>query len=86
MGERIKEYEDVYFKISGFIGSCTTIPQLEACLDDLVEMFRKKKFKRDVPSKKEHERMTYDLIQSVRKKKNSIRFRIHHEKKNSINT
>lgn len=79
---KLKEYEDVYFKISKIINSCDTIPQIEMCGDNLVEMFRKKKFKRDIISKKEHEAMTKELVDTIRKKKNSIRFRIHHEKKN----
>lgn len=81
MAEPIKEHEDVYFKILSIINSCDTIPQLEICGDGLVEVFRKKKFKRDPISKKEQERMTYQLIAIVSKKKNSIRFRKHQQKK-----
>lgn len=80
---KLKEYEDVYFKMERLINSCDTIPQLEMFGDNLVEIFRKKNFKRDTISKKEQERLTYQLIEIVRKKKNSVRFRIHQEKKNN---
>lgn len=78
---KLKEYEDVYFKMERVINGCDTIPQLEMFGDRLVEIFRKNNFKRDKISKKDQERMTYQLIETVRKKKTAIRFRIHHEKK-----
>ena len=41
---KLKEYEDVYFKMERLISGCDTIPQLEMFGDNLVEIFRKKDF------------------------------------------
>lgn len=79
---KLKEYEDVYLKIEKIINSCDTIPQLEMCGDNLVDLFRKKNFKRDTPPKNEQEVMAEQLEEHVKKKKNAIRNRIFHERKN----
>lgn len=80
--QKLKEYEDVYFKIEKIINGCDTIPQLEMFGDNFVILFHKKKFKRDTPSKEEHEKLTEQLSCLVRKKKNAVRNRMFHEKNN----
>lgn len=79
--EKLKEYEDVRFKIEKIIDGCDTIAQLEMFGDNLVTLFSKKKFKRDTPSKEEQESITEKLDLLVVKKKNAIRNRMFHERK-----
>lgn len=81
-----KDYESLYFKMLTIINGCTSLDHLKDLGDNLVKIFRqkyeRKKFK-DMPKKKDFERMLYDLMDAIQKKKNAIRFQKHHERKNN---
>lgn len=77
--KKTKEHEQLYFKIINIIDSCDDILQLKFCGENLVNIFKKRKFKSDKPSKKEMSSMTYELLRMIGKKKNSIRQRIYRE-------
>lgn len=76
-----KEYEEVKYWIEHHITTSMTIPQLEGC-EALVEFFKKRKFKKDIPSQKEMDSMIEKLYNSIENKKDTLRQRKHREKKN----
>lgn len=75
-----KEYEKAYYFVYRVIESCDDADQLNVCRD-LVKLFGKKKFKRDIPSDKQMKDMVSELECLLTKKKNSVRFRKYYERK-----
>lgn len=82
---KLKEYEELYYKMINIINSCDNPFQLQQLGDNLVKVFRKTPFKKDKIKKKEIDSFYYQLIECVRKKKATVRRRICDEKKKENN-
>jgi len=76
----LKEFEEIKFWIEHHITTSMTKPQLDGC-EALVQFFKKRKFKKDIPTHKEIEVMVKQLEDSIQKKKDSLRQRDNREKK-----
>ena len=81
---KIKEYEEVYFWIDKIITGSDTLPQIDAC-QALIDYFEYRKFKKDIPTKKEMRDYTTILKKFIKRKRGAIRKRLFIERKNNGN-
>lgn len=77
-----KEYEKAFYFIQRIISSCDCPVHIQIC-KELINQFKKKKFKKDIPTQKEQEDYTAQLEHGWHNKNNAIRWRVADEKKKS---
>lgn len=75
-----KEYEKAFYFVQRIISSCDCPEHIQIC-EGLINNFRKRKFKKDIPTQEEHKDYTTQLEHSWHNKNNAIRRRVADEKK-----